>query len=505
MFNFEFRMEQDKKFPPHTALIAFINPVRIKQETEYISQKNKIIFPEHIRTRIFNDEYKELKYYPADAKPELVIISKYNIDKKFSSDYFRNYLSGIAEYLYNESIENVYLSFPEYANLDKYFKSNDYLLQSCLEGLILGSYSFDMFISKKRDYKPLAIHLEGEKKELSAVIERTKIITKSIFYARDLANAPSASLTPEALAESIIKDMQPFKIKVDILDDEELQRAGMNGIYSVGKGSSNPPRFIIMHYKPQKSKTKICLIGKGVTFDSGGISIKPGAGMSEMKADMSGGAVVAAVIICAEQLKLPVEIFGLIPAVENMPSGNSFKPGDIIVTRSGKSVEVDNTDAEGRIILADALDYAKEQKPDLIIDLATLTGAAVVALGEYTAGLFSNNDQLAEALYNAGQITFERVWRMPIWEEYDNLIKSDVADVKNLGGKWGGAITAAKFLQKFIDENTPWAHLDIAGPAMPHDLSNYTKKWMTGFGVRLIVEYLESTVSISKSAVGGRH
>lgn len=491
MFKYQFKIKQDLNYPSGTALLFFINQSRLKEEIERFSVKYKIKFPVAINARLFKTEYKEVKYYPVDSKPELIIIVKYDTDKKFSNDYFRNYLSGIIEYIYNEEIKNLYLAFPEFKDVEKFFKNKEYLQQSSLEGLILGSYSFEMYKSKQNVSRPLVIHLEGDK-VLSSIVEKVKVITQCIFYARDLANAPSGFLTPDELAESIVKDMKPFGISTKILKEKELLSQGMNGIYAVGRGSSNPPRLIVLHYKPRKKKMKVCLVGKGVTFDSGGISIKPYAGMSEMKADMSGGAVVAATLISAARLKLPIEIFGLIPAVENMPSGNSFKPGDIIISRSGQSIEVDNTDAEGRIILADALDYAKEEKPDLIIDLATLTGACVVALGEYTAGLFSNNDELAESLFTSGQNTFERVWRMPMWQEYDNLIKSDVADMKNLGGKWGGAISASKFLQRFTDDSIPWAHLDIAGPAIPHDLTNYTKKYMTGFGVRLLVEYLSS-------------
>jgi leucyl aminopeptidase len=212
--------------------------------------------------------------------------------------------------------------------------------------------------------------------------------------------------------------------------------------------------------------------------------------MDEMKADMSGAAVVAGVILAAAKTKLPVNILGVIPAVENMPSAKSFKPGDIVLTSSGKSIEIEDTDAEGRVILSDALEFASKAKPDVIIDLATLTGACVVALGEFVAGLFTKNDKLADELYKTGLKTYDRLWRLPLWDDYNYLIKSNIADVKNLGIRWGSAITAAKFLEKFVDKNIAWAHLDIAGPAMANDFNNYTKKYMTGFGVRLLFEYL---------------
>jgi leucyl aminopeptidase len=213
--------------------------------------------------------------------------------------------------------------------------------------------------------------------------------------------------------------------------------------------------------------------------------------MGEMKADMSGAAVVAGTVLAAAKAKLPVKLLGVIPAAENMVDGGSMRPGDVVITSSGKSIEVDNTDAEGRMILADALHYASKQKPDAIIDLATLTGACVVALGEFVAGLFTKDDQLANKLYNSGLKTYDRLWRMPMWDDYNELIKSDVADVHNTGKvRWGGAITAAKFLEHFVDENISWAHLDIAGPAMANSYNNYSKKYMTGFGVRLLFDYL---------------
>ena len=261
-----------------------------------------------------------------------------------------------------------------------------------------------------------------------------------------------------------------------------------------GSGSANPPRFVVVEYNGiksgVKSKKKIVLVGKGITFDSGGISIKPASNMGEMKGDMSGAAVVAGAVLAAANAKLPVHVYGIIPSAENMPSGKSMRPGDIVITSSGKSIEIDNTDAEGRVILSDALNYASKLKPDTVIDLATLTGACIVALGNFTAGLFTKDQKLSSSLYNAGIKTFERLWPMPMWDDYASLIKSDVADVKNTGGRWGGAITAAKFLENFVNEKISWAHIDIAGTAQANTLNNYSKKYMTGFGVRLLFEYM---------------
>ncbi len=270
----------------------------------------------------------------------------------------------------------------------------------------------------------------------------------------------------------------------------------MNAILAVAEGSTNPPYLLKMHYKPKvKTSKKIALVGKGVTYDSGGYSIKPTEGMIEMNGDMAGASTVIGTIYAAAKNKLPIEIIGVIPAVENMISGKSYKPGDIISTASGKTIEVKDTDAEGRLVLADALEYVSKQKPDMIIDFATLTGAVVVALGEFTAGIFTNNNTIAERIIISGNKTFERTWRLPFWDDFNTQLDSDVADIKNLGSRWGGAITAAKFLEQFVDKKIVYAHIDIAGPALKHKFRSYTEKYNTGFGVRFMLDYLEELSS----------
>jgi len=246
-------------------------------------------------------------------------------------------------------------------------------------------------------------------------------------------------------------------------------------------------------------RKKIALVGKGVTFDTGGYCVKPWQGMSEMKADMSGAALVAGTMLAAAKANLPIEIIGVIPAAENMINGEAMRPGDVVMTASGKTIEVGHTDAEGRMILADALYYTSKQKPTEIIDFATLTGACVVALGLNAAGLFTKNDKLADELYKIGMKTYDRVWRLPMWDEYHKDNESKIADVNNDGGRWGGAIVAAKFLENFVDKKIPWAHIDIAGPAIANDLTNYNKTFMTGFGVRLMFEYLSNLATESSS------
>jgi leucyl aminopeptidase len=273
-----------------------------------------------------------------------------------------------------------------------------------------------------------------------------------------------------------------------VVDEREIKELGMGGVMGVSQGSAHPPRFIILEYG-QPSKKTIVLVGKGVTFDTGGISIKPSANMAEMKMDMSGAAAVIGTFEAVARLKLPVHLVGLIPAVENMPSGSSIRPGDILRHYGGKTSEVDNTDAEGRLILADALAYAEKFKPAAVIDIATLTGACVVALGHHASGMMGNDEGLMKKLKAAGERTYERVWPLPMFDEYEKLIKSDVADVRNVGGRWAGAITGAWFLKKFIG-NYKWVHLDIAGTAILEENSDYTPKGGSGVGVRLLTEFL---------------
>jgi len=263
----------------------------------------------------------------------------------------------------------------------------------------------------------------------------------------------------------------------------------MGGLLGVGSGSERPPRFVIMEWKPRRTAGTVVLVGKGITFDSGGISIKPSASMAEMKMDMSGAAAVIATLVASARLKVPLHVVGLIPAAENLPSGRALKPGDIITHYSGLTSEVDNTDAEGRLVLADALAYASRYKPDLVIDLATLTGAVVVALGSVVTGMMGNDEKMMARLKESGERTFERVWQMPLFEEYERLIKSDVADVKNVGGRWAGAITAALFLKKFASKMN-WIHLDIAGTAIMEEAFEYIPKGASGVGVRLMVDFL---------------
>lgn len=370
-------------------------------------------------------------------------------------------------------------------------------LTAFAEGAGLALYRFDKYITKKEqenDTKVETIVVCSQDRSVqnigSKIVAQAQVIVEATYRARDLVNAPGNEIYPETLAQAAQKAGKLAGFKVTVFDEKKIAKLGMGGVLGVAKGSVRPPRFIILEYGTG-SRKPIVLIGKGVTFDTGGISIKPSASMGEMKMDMSGAAAVIGAFETAARLRLPVHLVGLIPAVENMPSGSATRPGDILRHYSGKTSEVDNTDAEGRLILADALGYAERYKPAAVIDLATLTGACVVALGHAATGMMGNDDGLMDKLKAAGEKTYERVWPLPLFDEYEKLIKSDVADVKNTGGRWAGAITAGWFLKKFIG-NYKWVHLDIAGTAILEESGDYTPKGGSGVGVRLLAEFLKS-------------
>lgn len=361
------------------------------------------------------------------------------------------------------------------------------------EGALLGLYRFDKYKSENSNERngPETLVFVSEDRALAKkaqkTLDRARIIAEGTMFARDLANAPGNEIYPETLAKAAQASGKRHGFKVTVYEKNAIQKMGMGGVIGVSQGSARTPRFIVMEHGSKGRP--VVLVGKGVTFDTGGISIKPSANMAEMKMDMSGAAAVIGTMEAVARLRLPVRVIGLVPAVENMPSGQSIRPGDILRHYNGKTSEVDNTDAEGRLILADALGYAEQFKPRAVIDLATLTGACVVALGHYATGMMGTDDELMKGLREAGERTSERVWQLPLFDEYEKLIKSDVADVKNVGGRWAGAITAAWFLRKFIG-SYPWAHLDIAGTAMLEENGDYTLRGASGVGVRLLVEYL---------------
>ncbi len=361
----------------------------------------------------------------------------------------------------------------------------------------LADYTFDHFKSKKNEFDKIdgmhLIPLAGEtEEELEARLEKVRLFGGAVRFARDLGNRPGSDLTPEALA-SAARDLaeESSGIRVTVLGPKELTKEKMGGILGVAKGSAEEPRLIVLEHRPKKPKKSIVLVGKGVTFDAGGISLKPSKGMEWMKYDMAGAATVLAVMRAIGAMELPIKVVGLVPAAENLPSGTALKPGDIITLSNGKTVEVDNTDAEGRLLLADALAYSAKFNPDVVIDLATLTGACVVALGHEAAGIMGNDPELTDRLVKLGEEVGERVWPLPLYDEYLDYLKSEWADLKNAGSRWGGPVTAGTFLKQFVPENVSWAHLDVAGVAYLESAHNGFGPGSTGFGVVLLLSYIE--------------
>jgi leucyl aminopeptidase len=362
------------------------------------------------------------------------------------------------------------------------------------EGIIVGSRGIDLKRKEKsrHGFESLVIVSPGfDRSVLQAAVRRGEIVGNAINLARDLTNTPPAEKSPPQLADVFRQTATEAGVKAEVWDESRLREERFGGLLGVAQGSDKPPRFVMLEYRNGGDKPTLALVGKGVTFDSGGLSLKPSASMEDMKSDMTGSAVVLATFQAVARLALPVNLLGYVPITENMTGGAAMKLGDVLTMRNGKTVEVLNTDAEGRLILADALSYAAEAKPARILDLATLTGACMVALGTRIAGLFSNDDAFTAEVQAASRATGERTWRMPLDDDFKEAIKSGVADLKNVGGKWGGSITAAKFLEQFVAE-VPWVHLDIAGPSWADTDSATREAGGSGCFVRTLVTLLES-------------
>ncbi|NRP18478.1 Cytosol aminopeptidase [Ensifer adhaerens] len=367
-------------------------------------------------------------------------------------------------------------------------------------GMEMNAYNFDGYKTKKADDeakspgKPVKVTIvTGAVIAAKKAFATAQAVGEGVFLARDLVNEPANVLGPLEFAAKA-KELEKLGVEVEILTEKEMKKLGMGALLGVAQGSTRPPRLVVMQWKGGKSKERpVAFIGKGVVFDSGGISIKPAAGMEEMKGDMGGAAAVTGLMHVLAARHAKVNVVGIIGLVENMPDGSAQRPGDIVTSMSGQTIEVINTDAEGRLVLCDALWYCNDRfKPQAMIDLATLTGAIMVALATHHAGLFSNDDRLAGQLLAAGIATQERLWRMPLGKEYDKMIDSKFADMKNTGGRYGGAITAAQFLKRFVGD-TPWAHLDVAGTAMGSPTDEVNQSWASGFGVRLLDELVRAS------------
>jgi leucyl aminopeptidase len=370
--------------------------------------------------------------------------------------------------------------------------------QAMTEGAILGTYQFTEYRSdnggRPPDVERMTMYSAQriQLRQLSEGVRRGVAAAEATVFVRDLCNHPSNVMTPTRIANEAKAVAKEPGVSLKILEQKDMQQLGMGALLGVARGSHEPPKFIILEYKGEKAKKTeqpVVLVGKTITFDTGGISLKPAENMEQMKADMTGGAEVMATLRAAARLKLPLHLISILPVAENMPGGRAMKPGDVVKTLSGKTVEVQNTDAEGRLILSDALAYATRLNPAALIDIATLTGACVVALGQFAIGMFGSNDRLKESVRKAGLRAGERVWEMPLWDEYFEQLKSDVADMRNIGGRGGGMITAALFLSKFVGD-APWIHLDIASTDWSERERAYIPKGPTGIGTRLLVQFL---------------
>ncbi len=426
---------------------------------------------------------------PAGLKAKRMLLLGLGVKEKFTIDKVRQTSAKAGQEMRSKGIKNFAMPVLPIQEDKKRIG------QAIAEGLLLGLYQFEEYKTEKKEEKRidevvLAAESKKTERDIKNGVETGRILAESTNYARNLVNRPSNDKTPIMLADEARKMAKKTGLSCKVLDEKEIKRLKMGGLIGVSKGSKEPPRFIILeHNRNKKGLDTIVLIGKAITFDSGGISIKPSENMEKMKYDMSGGAAVMGAMMATARLKLPLHIVGLIPATENLPSGTAQKPGDVVRMIDGKTVEIISTDAEGRMILGDALGYAKKYKPKAVIDLATLTGACVIALGNDAIGMMGTDDKLKEKLEKAGELSYERVWELPLWDEYGELIKSDIADIKNVGGRPAGTITGGYFLSRFI-EGCPWVHLDIAGTAWEEKGRPYKPKGATGVGVRLLSELL---------------
>ena len=367
--------------------------------------------------------------------------------------------------------------------------------QAAVEGVLLGLFEPDMYKTENKEERRideliLVAATPGSEDALAQGVERGRIIGEAVNLARELSNEPSSTLTPTELAERAKETATRFGLEIDVLDEARMKELGMGALLGVARGSDEPAKLVVLRYNGNESDTNaIAIVGKGITFDSGGISIKPAEGMEKMKYDMSGAAATLAAMRAIAQLKPRANVIGLMPTTENMPSGRAYKPGDVLRAMSGKTIEVINTDAEGRLILADAISYARKLGATKIIDLATLTGAVSIALGTINVAILGNDQQFVDELRGAAREVGERFWQLPMDRDYREMIKSDIADIKNSAGRNAGTITAASFLREFA-EDTPWVHLDIAGTAWENERKPHMSKGPTGVAIRTLINYV---------------
>jgi leucyl aminopeptidase len=430
-------------------------------------------------------------YQPDGYKIERVVFFGVGKSEKLVAETLRAFAGKAVKFGIQAGLSGVTIATPAASTVDSDAKT---IFTALLEGSCLGNHIFDRY-KEKKEKKPLRkvvlMATAAQKKAHAGLVDSIAAVCSGSVKAREWVTTPSNDKRPPAFAGLIAKTAKSAKLKVTVKDERWLKQQKFGAMLAVGQGSNAKPRLVTVEYTPRGAKKTIVLVGKGVTFDSGGINLKPTGSIETMKMDMSGAAAVAGTLLAVAKLKPGAKVVGVMPLVENMPSGTAIRPGDIVRSYAGKTIEIGNTDAEGRLILIDAMAWAvKQYKPDAMIDLATLTGACVVALGEKIAGVFSGDQDLADAIVAAGERTHERCWQLPLPDDYKELLKNDFADMNNISsGRWGGAITAALFLSEFVGD-TRWAHIDIAGPAWAKKASAYCGAGGTGFGVRLLCDLL---------------
>ncbi|MBI4149831.1 leucyl aminopeptidase [Candidatus Woesearchaeota archaeon] len=430
---------------------------------------------------------------PTVVNAQRLVLLGLGKEKEISAEKIRRAYNAIAKKARELKIKSFGVVFP-----DSVGGLSDYdLTAGIVEGVVLGAYKFDKYLTEEKEKNGVhhftILTTSSKAQNVGAFAHQSITVCDNVNYVRDLVTDSTHTINPETLAEEAKRIAKKYGMKCTIYDTKDLKKMGMGLMIAVGQGSKYPPQLIILEYAGNKAlKERIALVGKGVTFDSGGLNLKPTNYIETMRGDMAGVGAVLGTMKTLAELKIKRNVVAVLPCVENMIGPEAYKPGDVFKAYNGKTVEISNTDAEGRLILADALAFTvKELKPTAVIDLATLTGSCLVTFGEFVSGLFSNNVEMAKRLFDAGQKTYERVWELPLYEEYKEEMKGEISDLKNIGykgGKYAGAITAAAFLEKFVGE-TPWTHLDIAGSAWYESAKYYIPKNGTGFGVRLLTRF----------------
>jgi len=428
-----------------------------------------------------------LLHRPARVKAKRLLLIGGGKAKDFSPAELRRVAGAAARFLKSKGIRSFAFVAPDN------FDAQD-MVKAVVEGAFVGNFDPDTYKSDRKDQKidALTVVARGEPEPLQKALDEARVLGESQNFTRDLVNEPSNRMTPSILASRALKMCQETGLKCEVYGAEKIKELKMGAFWSVAQGSDEPPALIVMRYEPAgvPEKPALGLVGKGITFDTGGISIKPADGMEKMKYDMAGGAAMIGAMRAIALLKPRVRVIGIVCATENMPSGKAQKPGDVQIAMSGKSIEIINTDAEGRLVLADGLYYARQLGCTHLIDAATLTGACVVALGYINAGIFANDEKMYERFQRAVGKAGEKFWRLPLDDEYREVIRSHIADIMNSGGRWGGASTAAMFLKEFA-EDTPWLHLDIAGTAWMEENKPWIAKGPSGIAVRSLVEFVK--------------